>query len=147
MKILMTCCIAVAHILCTLTACTSTGDSRYEYWNNSHHVEEFLTRIGKWKRLLPARKEQSLSSSELIRFAGNYRSPERSTTWTVYVNEKQLRAKHESQEDAWLIYTGAHRFVGDKWWFQQIDFSHDDNGRINGFKLSAEDGLVRNLRF
>lgn len=108
---------------------------------------QFSTRIGKWKTLLPARKEQSLSSSELIKFAGDYHSPELTTTWTVYVHENQLRAKHESQEDVRLIFTGANQFTGDRWWFQQIDFSQDDERRISGFKLSAEDGLVRGLQF
>jgi CubicO group peptidase (beta-lactamase class C family) len=124
------------------------ADIHVTFVRNEHsEVEEVLTRFGKWKRLLPARKEQSISPSELKKFVGNYHSRELSTTWTVYVHEQQLRAKHESQEDVWLIYTGAHRFVGDKWWFQQIEFYEDDTGRINGFKLSAEDGLVRNLRF
>ena len=96
---------------------------------------------------MPARKEQSISPSELKKFAGDYYSRELNTTWTFYTHEGQLRAKHESEEEIRLVYTGANRFVGDKWWFQQIEFSHDDNGRINTFRLSAEDGLVRGLRF
>ena len=124
------------------------ADIHVTFVRNEHsEVEEVLTRFGKWKRLLPARKEQSISPSELKKFAGNYHSRELSTTWTVYVHEQQLRAKHSLQEDVRLIYTGANRFVGDKWWFQQIEFSHDDNGRIIAFRLSAEDGLVRGLRF
>ena len=83
----------------------------------------------------------------LKKFAGNYHSRELNTTWTFYTHEGQLRAKHESEEEIRLVYTGANRFVGDKWWFQQIEFSHDDNGRIIAFRLSAEDGLVRGLRF
>ena len=110
-------------------------------------VNQFSTRLGKWKTLLPARKEQSLSSSELKRFVGDYRSLELSTVWTVYVHENQFRAKHESHEDVSLIFTGANRFIGDKWWFQQIEFNQDEKGRLKDFKLSAEDGLVRNLRF
>ena len=39
------------------------------------------------------------------------------------------------------------RFVGDRWWFQQIAFMRDGMGHITGFRLSAEDGLVRNLLF
>ena len=47
MKIMMTCCIVVAHILFTVTACTSSGDSRYAYWTNSHPVDQILTRWDK----------------------------------------------------------------------------------------------------
>ena len=32
-------------------------------------------------------------------------------------------------------------------WFQEITFGRDDKERIIGFKLNAEGGLVRNLRF
>ncbi len=124
------------------------ADIHMTFVRNEHlEVEEVLTRFGKWKRLLPARKEQSISPSELKKFAGNYHSRELNTTWTFYTHEGQLRAKHESEEEIRLVYTGANRFVGDKWWFQQIEFSHDDNGRIIAFRLSAEDGLVRGLRF
>ncbi len=124
------------------------ADIHVTFVRNEHlEVEEVLTRFGKWKRLLPARKEQSISPSELKKFAGNYHGRELNTTWTFYTHEGQLRAKHESEEEIRLIYTGANRFVGDKWWFQQIEFSHDDNGRIIAFRLSAEDGLVRGLRF
>ncbi len=123
-------------------------DIHVTFVRNEHsEVEEVLTRFGKWKTLLPARKEQSISPAELKKFTGDYHSRELSTTWTVFVHEDQLRAKHESREEIQLIYTGANRFVGDRWWFQQIEFSHDDKGRIKDFKLSAEDGLVRNLRF
>jgi CubicO group peptidase (beta-lactamase class C family) len=125
------------------------GENIYLSFTRNEHaeVDQFLARFGKWKQLLPARKVQSPSSSKLKQFAGNYYSRELTTTWTFYTQKDQLRAKHETQEEVRLIYTGANRFVGDKWWFQQIEFAHDDNGRINELRLSAEDGLVRGLRF
>ena len=70
-----------------------------------------------------------------------------STTWTMVIQNSCLRAKHKSQQDVRLLYTGAGRFTGDKWWFQEIAFTRDKQGRITGFRLSAEDGLVRNLFF
>jgi CubicO group peptidase (beta-lactamase class C family) len=108
---------------------------------------QFSTRIGSWKLPLPARRLQKIESEELKQFAGDFDSRELATTWTISVHKDQLWAKHAAQDDVRLFYTGANRFTGDKWWFQQIDFSQDDKGRINGFKLSAEDDLVKNLRF
>jgi hypothetical protein len=108
---------------------------------------QFSARIESWKLPLPARKLQKIDSEELKKFVGEFDSRELATTWTIDAQKDQLWAKHESQENVRLIYTGANRFIGDKWWFQQIDFSQDDKGRINAFKLGAEDGLVRNLRF
>jgi hypothetical protein len=88
-----------------------------------------------------------LSSNELEKFSGDFNSRELSTTWTIIIHNDQLWARHRSQQDVQLYYTGADRFTGDKWWFQEITFSRDDKERIIGFKLNAEDGLVRNLRF
>jgi len=110
-------------------------------------VNRFSTRIGDWKLPLLARKLQMLSSNELEKFSGDFNSRELSTTWTIIIHNDQLWARHRSQQDVQLYYTGADRFTGDKWWFQEITFSRDDKERIIGFKLNAEDGLVRNLRF
>ena len=115
--------------------------------DQSSGIKQFTTRFGDWVLPLPAREIQLLTPSALENFCGAFDSRELLTTWTVYTRNGQLRAIHESRKDIQLTYTGNNRFIGDQWWFQQIDFNQDENGNITGFRLSAEDGLVRNLRF
>ena len=107
----------------------------------------FVPLIDGGKKLLPARKLNKLNVDKMEEFTGDFRSPELSTTWQISILDNQLLAKHKLQKSVRLLSTGADRFTGDQWWFQEIVFERDNKGRITGFRLTAEDGLVRKLAF
>ena len=107
----------------------------------------FIPLIDGGKKLLPARRLHSLDADQLNEFTGEFKSQELATTWRISILENQLLAKHKLQQSVRLLSNGADRFTGDQWWFQEIVFARDNKGRITGFRLTAEDGLVRKLAF
>jgi hypothetical protein len=107
----------------------------------------FTAQIGDGLKLLPARRLQRLNGDQLKAYTGDFRSPELATTWRISIQGNRLLAKHQLQKSVRLFSNGADRFTGDQWWFQEVIFDRDDRGRIIGFRLTAEDGLVRRLAF
>jgi CubicO group peptidase (beta-lactamase class C family) len=99
------------------------------------------------RKLLPARRLCRLNVDQLKEYTGDFISPELATTWRISVQDDQLLARHKLQKSVRLFFTGADRFTGDQWWFQEIIFDRDNKGQIIGFRLTAEDGLVRKLAF
>ena len=99
------------------------------------------------RKLLPARRLYRLNADQLKEYTGDFRSPELATTWRISIQDNQLQATHKLQQRVRLFSTGADRFTGDQWWFQEILFNRDNQEEIMGFRLTAEDGLVRNLAF
>ena len=72
MKAIITSGIAVVHILFTLIACTSSGDSRYAYWANSHYVDQIFTRWNKPDS--PGAAVVVLKNGSMVHKRGNGRS-------------------------------------------------------------------------
>jgi CubicO group peptidase (beta-lactamase class C family) len=107
----------------------------------------FIPLIDGGKKLLPARRLHSLDAAQLKEFTGDFISQEVATTWRISIHENQLLATHKMQKSVRLLFTGEDRFTGNQWWFQEIVFERDNKGRITGFRLTAEDGLVRKLAF
>ncbi|MCH8289501.1 beta-lactamase family protein [Candidatus Poribacteria bacterium] len=87
---------------------------------------------------------EPLTAEQLAEFVGDYYSEELDTTYAIIVREGQLVAQHRRNDDIPLTYTGD-GFVGAEWFFPQVHFMRDDNGKITGFRLTG--GRVRNLRF
>ncbi len=111
-----------------------------------------LAESAKPGRLVPKKHFQHedgcrLNVDQLKAYTGDFRSPKLATTWKISVQDDQLLAKHKLQKSVRLFFTGADRFTGDQWWFQEIIFDRDNKGQIIGFRLTAEDGLVRKLAF
>ena len=110
-------------------------------------ANEITIRSHGWQLPLPARRLQTLSPDKLIEFTGDCYSEELGTTWSVILHKGRLITRHRWQADVRLFPTGTDRFSGNKWWFQEILFTRDSEGNIAGFRVSGEDGLVRNVRF
>lgn len=84
------------------------------------------------------------SMINLADYAGEYYSPELSTTYTLVLESGKLTAKHFRTGDVHLTMNKPDQFSGDQWYFGKVDFIRE-NGAITGCKVST--GRVRNLQF
>jgi CubicO group peptidase (beta-lactamase class C family) len=94
-----------------------------------------------------ARRLNSLSATaaQLVEFTGDYYSPELGTTYSMVVKDGQLIAEHRRHDDIALTELDGDLFSSNRWFFQSVRFTRDNEKRINGFRLTS--GRVRNLRF
>jgi hypothetical protein len=85
------------------------------------------------------------ANANLSEYAGDYYSPELSTTYTMVVESGKLIAKQFRTGDVRLKLVKPDQFSGDQWYFGTIEFLRDNNNSITGYKVST--GRVRNLKF
>lgn len=90
-------------------------------------------------------KPPSLTAEELAEYEGSYYSEEVGTTYLIVVKDGKLVAKHRRHEDTPLNASDTDQFVGEKWFFTNVQFIRDEENTVKGLKLSG--GRVRNLRF
>jgi CubicO group peptidase (beta-lactamase class C family) len=90
-------------------------------------------------------KPPSLTAEELAEYEGSYYSEEVGTTYSIVVKDGKLIAKHRRHEDMPLSASDADQFVGEKWFFTNVQFIRDEENTVKGLKLSG--GRVKNLRF
>ncbi len=81
----------------------------------------------------------------LTEYAGDYYSPELSTTYTMVVESGKLIARHFRTGDVHLMAIKPDQFNGDQWYFGNVEFVKDSNNNVTGCKVST--GRVRNLVF
>ena len=81
----------------------------------------------------------------LTEYAGDFYSPELSTTYSIVVESGKLIARHFRTGDIHLTAIKPDQFTGDQWYFGNIEFVRDNNNTITGCKVST--GRVRNLKF
>jgi hypothetical protein len=81
----------------------------------------------------------------LTEYAGDYYSPELSTTYSIVVESGKMIARHFRTGDVHLTALKPDQFNGDQWYFGNIEFIRDANNTITGCKVST--GRVRNLKF
>jgi len=93
----------------------------------------------------PRLKPFDATSVNLSEFAGEYYSPEISTTYTFEVDKEKLVAKHMRLSDIVMSPVRTDFFSGSQWFFGQIEFIRDSNKKITGCKVSS--GRIRNLKF
>lgn len=82
---------------------------------------------------------------QLGEYAGTFYSEELGTAYTLVVREGTLVAQHRRHDDTALVPTLRDRFLGDNWWLRRVEFTRDEQGRVDGFRVTV--GRVRNLRF
>ncbi len=83
--------------------------------------------------------------AQLTQFAGEYYSPELGTSYTMVLKDGKLVAQHRRHDDISLTELDGDLFSGNRWFFQTLQFTRDNEKRITGFRLTS--GRVRNLRF
>jgi CubicO group peptidase (beta-lactamase class C family) len=93
----------------------------------------------------PRVKEFDKSSVNLSDFSGEFYSEELSTTYNFTIANDSLVAKHSRLSDFNLNPIKKDMFIGEAWFFGQVEFIRDENNMITGCKVS--NGRVRNLYF
>ncbi|MGI9530182.1 serine hydrolase domain-containing protein [Lutimonas sp.] len=82
---------------------------------------------------------------DLNDFTGEYYSPELATNYSLKMKEGKLIAEHQRTADIELDPVKPDVFNGSQYYFRQVEFKRDDQGKIVGFAVS--NGRVRNLKF
>ena len=90
-------------------------------------------------------KEFDEKAVELSDFTGEFYSDELATSYHFQVEDEKLVAKHSRLSDITLNPSKKDVFSGSAWYFGQIVFVRDGDGKITGCKVS--NGRVRNLHF
>ena len=55
--------------------------------------------------------------------------------------------EHFQNEDILLMRSGSDQYMGDKWWFSELEFLRNENNNITGFRLNADGDHVKRLLF
>ncbi len=84
---------------------------------------------------------------EIKDLCGDYISPELQTTYTVKIKDNRLIVAHLHNEDVQLVKIDTDTYIGNKWWFKDLELIRDENNTIVGFKLSADQDNIQNLVF
>jgi hypothetical protein len=108
-------------------------------------TSSFVVREGNNDRLAKRIEAEPLKPADLAQYAGDYYSDELGTTYSLVVENEQLVARHRRHEDIKLTGILRDSFLGNRWFFQRVQFTRDNENRITGFRLSG--GRVRNMRF
>jgi cell envelope opacity-associated protein A len=85
------------------------------------------------------------AAAQLTQFAGDYYSPELGTSYMLVVKDGKLVAQHRRHDDIPLTELDGDLFSSNRWFFQTVQFTRDNEKRITGFRLSS--GRARNVRF
>ena len=93
------------------------------------------------KKVLPV----TLTAAQMAEYAGDYYSDELGTTYTLVVHGNGLVAEHRRNDDIKLTVVDRDYLTGTQWFFQQVRFVRDKDGRVTGFRLTGS--RVRNMRF
>ncbi|WP_299217213.1 serine hydrolase domain-containing protein [uncultured Aquimarina sp.] len=85
-----------------------------------------------------------IDKSILEKYAGTYYSEELNTSYKLSIQNGQLIASHQRQDNTKLTALERTKFTGNTWFFGILDFIiHEDD--VTGFKVSSE--RVKNLWF
>jgi hypothetical protein len=83
--------------------------------------------------------------SELQAYTGAYYSPELETRYEVVIVNNGLVARHRRHGDIPMRPVRADTFLASPFYFSEIRFERDAQGKVTGMRVSA--GRVRNLKF
>ena len=78
-------------------------------------------------------------------YAGTYASDELGTHYEIVVVDGSLVARHRRHGDIPLHFVGTDHYRGTTWFFNEVRFVRDQDGKLIGFRLSG--GRVLNLWF
>ena len=101
-----------------------------------------LTSSGKRYRGERIDEETVNTQGQLV---GRYYCPELDTAYLLLEENGRLIARHSRNSDTALFPLSSTHFRGRNWFFRDVKFEFDKNGKATGFRLSG--GRVRNLLF
>ncbi|HEY0670812.1 MAG TPA: serine hydrolase domain-containing protein, partial [Longimicrobiales bacterium] len=85
------------------------------------------------------------SVQELEKYVGVYYSPELETRYQVVLHNNALVARHRRNGDITLNPDSADKFRASSWYFSNVDFERDAQGKVVAMRVSS--GRVRGVRF
>lgn len=85
------------------------------------------------------------SKVSLSEYTGDFYSPELDTKYSLVVESGKLIARHFRTGDVNLTASKPDQFSGNQWYFGQVVFLKDSEGKIMGMKVSG--GRTRNIKF
>jgi CubicO group peptidase (beta-lactamase class C family) len=78
---------------------------------------------------------------------GEYYCDELQATYSFTLKQDSLVVRSLLNPDVALVRYDGNYFLGDSWWFSNVNLTRDENGEITGFLLGADQGRIRNLEF
>jgi hypothetical protein len=78
---------------------------------------------------------------------GEYYSDELETTYGLEIRDDQLIVEHFQNEEVLLARLDQDHYVGDKWWFSEVEFIRNQDNSVVGFRLNADQNNIQNLLF
>ena len=106
-----------------------------------------LLKLHQGGNIMDAKRVQAFDKTKvnLSEFEGHFYSDELATGYHFKINGEKLIATHSRLSDFELIPVKKDYFNGAAWFFGQVEFVRDAEGKINGCKVT--NGRVRNLYF
>jgi len=86
-----------------------------------------------------------VSTVNLSDYTGRFYSDELETFYDLAVEQDTLVAHHQRHDDFNIIPVNTDKFQGSVWFMNDIEFTRDARGKVDGMKVS--NGRVRNLKF
>jgi CubicO group peptidase (beta-lactamase class C family) len=108
-------------------------------------VSQLLLKQGGQEMKAAKMKAFDRSAVKLNEFTGEFYSKELSTSYTFYIENDTLKARHQRHPDITFTPTKTDFFSGNVWFIQGIEFVRNADKAIIGLKASS--GRVRNLWF
>jgi CubicO group peptidase (beta-lactamase class C family) len=122
------------------------GEAKIEFFQeNEGKAELFKLHQGGQVRDVYRTTPFDASKVDLKEYTGRFYSEELSTAYDFILEGNQLIARHSRLSDISLNPTKDNIFVGNKWFFGQVEFVQDSLNNITGCLVSS--GRVKNLRF
>ena len=108
-------------------------------------VDELLFRTGSRTFRLERVAEGEAPAPDLSAFAGRYECPELESLYRIELDGSDLEFVHRRHGRFGLQPTEPDTFRTRAWFLRRLEFTRDEHGRIDGFRLQTE--RVKNLRF
>jgi CubicO group peptidase (beta-lactamase class C family) len=101
------------------------------------------------KQESPALQQPSpINPLQIGDLTGEYYSSEIQTTYTIHVDNERLLMSHLVNEDVVLVEKEPDVFTGNRYWCEEVSFTRDKQGMVDGFRLSANSGnLMKDIGF
>jgi len=119
--------------------------ARVAFLSDSNKISKIKVNMGGQEHIAMRVPDFDPSKINLSDYTGDYYSDELSTSYSMVVESGKLIARHFRTGDVTLIPSRADQFSGNQWYFGNIAFVRDPNGKVTGCIVSGF--RVRNLKF
>lgn len=92
-------------------------------------------------------KAEVREAEEAAALCGDYYCPELRTSYRIVIENNHLILWHLHNEDVTLVQLDDDRYLGDRWWCEEVRMLRDQSDKVVGFTLDADRGNIQGLRF